>query len=105
LRRRSEVRPPSSIIDSDRAWYYKSNAGGGELSPPVALKTLPSPSSLQGGLQQLQDLGGDGQMDLVVYGEPLSGYATRTPDGDFDPLRTFCIRSVLPVADGDCPLR
>jgi RHS repeat-associated protein len=80
---------PGVLIDSDRAWYYKANAGGGQLAPPRVLPTLPSPSRLAGGMQQLQDLGGDGQMDLVAYGEPISGFATRTPDGDFDPLRTF----------------
>jgi RHS repeat-associated protein len=87
---------PGVLIDSDRAWFYKSNAGGGQLTPPRVLPTLPTPSSLQGGLQQLQDLGGDGQMDLVAYGEPIAGFATRTPDGDFDPLRTF---PALPTLD------
>jgi RHS repeat-associated protein len=87
---------PGVLIDSDHAWFYKSNAGGGELGPPVVLPTLPTPSSLLGGVQQLQDLGGDGQMDLVSYGEPISGFASRTPDGDFDPLRTF---PVVPAID------
>jgi RHS repeat-associated protein len=80
---------PGVLIDSDDAWYYKANRGGGQLAPPLALRALPSPSSLQGGMQQLQDLGGDGQMDLVAYGEPISGFASRTADGGFDPLRTF----------------
>jgi hypothetical protein len=91
---------PACSSTADRAWYYKSNAGNGQLAPPLVLRTLPSPSSLAGGVQQLQDLGGDGQMDLVAYGEPLTGYATRTPDGDFDPLRTF---TALPTIDWHDP--
>jgi RHS repeat-associated protein len=87
---------PGVLIDSDRAWYYKSNAGGGQLTPPRVLPTMPTPGSLAGGVQQLQDLGGDGQMDLVAYGEPLTGFASRTPDGDFDPLRIF---PVVPAID------
>jgi hypothetical protein len=45
-------------------------------------------------------LGGDGQLDLVAYAEPLSGYASRTPDGGFGPLRTF---PVLPNIDWHDP--
>jgi RHS repeat-associated protein len=91
---------PGVLIDDDRGWYYKSNAGGGELTPPVTLPTLPSPSTLAGGMQQLIDLGGDGQLDLVSYGEPVTGYATRTTDGDFDPFRTF---PALPNVDWHDP--
>jgi RHS repeat-associated protein len=91
---------PGVLIDDDRGWYYKSNAGGGQLTPPVTLPTLPSPSSLAGGMQQLMDLGGDGQLDLVSYGEPVTGYATRTTDGDFDPFRTF---PALPNVDWHDP--
>jgi RHS repeat-associated protein len=80
---------PGVLIDEQTAWFYKSNDGGGQLAAPRVLPTMPSPATLAGGMQQLQDLGGDGQLDLVSYGEPLVGYASRTPDGDFDPLRTF----------------
>jgi len=80
---------PGVLIDDDRGWYYKSNEGAGVLDPPRTLPTLPSPSTLAGGMQQLMDLGGDGLMDVVSYGEPVSGYSTRTITDDFDPFRTF----------------
>jgi hypothetical protein len=80
---------PGVLIDEQSAWFYKSNDGGGQLEAPRLLRTIPSPATLAGGMQQLQDLGGDGQLDLVSYAEPLAGFATRTPDGDFDPLRAF----------------
>jgi len=80
---------PGVLIDEQNAWYYKSNDGAGQLEAPRVLRTMPSPATLAGGMQQLQDLGGDGQLDLVSYAEPLAGFASRTPDGDFDPLRAF----------------
>jgi RHS repeat-associated protein len=80
---------PGVLIDDDSAWYYKANAGTGLLTAPRVLPTLPSPASLSGGTQQLQDLAGDGQLDLVSYDAPLSGYFTRTTDGGFEPLRAF----------------
>jgi RHS repeat-associated protein len=91
---------PGVLVDDDRGWYYKSNEGGGVLDPPRTLATLPSPSSLAGGMQQLMDLGGDGQLDVVSYGEPVTGYATRTTDSDFDPFRTF---PALPNVDWHDP--
>lgn len=80
---------PGILIDDDYAWFYKANAGGACLHAPRALPSLPTPSALRDGKQQLVDLGGDGQMDLVAYGPPVSGFATRTTNDDFDPFRTF----------------
>ena len=80
---------PGVLIDEGTGWYFKSNAGQGSLTPPRALTTLPSPAGLSGGTQQLQDLGGDGQLDLVSYDAPLQGYSTRTAEGGFEPLRAF----------------
>ncbi len=91
---------PGVLIDDDRGWYYKSNEGGGVLDPPRMLPSLPSPSTLAGGMQQLMDLGGDGLMDVVSYGEPVTGYATRTLTDDFDPFRTF---PALPNVDWHDP--
>jgi RHS repeat-associated protein len=80
---------PGVLIDNDSAWLYKANRGNGELAPPRLLRSMPSPVSLAGGLQQLEDLGGDGQLDLVAFGEPLQGYFSRTTEGSFEPLRPF----------------
>jgi RHS repeat-associated protein len=80
---------PGVLIDSDYAWYYKANRGAGELTPPRVLSNMPSPAALAGGVQQLEDLGGDGQLDLVSFDSPLAGYFTRTAEGGFETLRNF----------------
>jgi RHS repeat-associated protein len=88
------------LIDADGAWYYKSNRGGGKLTAPKRLHSMPSPGSLVGGVQKLEDVGGDGQLDLVQYGPPLSGYFSRTPEGSFEAHRTF---QTLPNIDWNDP--
>jgi RHS repeat-associated protein len=80
---------PGVLIDANGAWYYKSNLGEGRLSAPKRLATIPSPAQLTAGTQKLEDLGGDGRLDLVQYGKPLQGYFERTAEGSFEPLRYF----------------
>jgi RHS repeat-associated protein len=94
---------PGVLIDADGAWYYKSNLGAGVLTAPRRLATMPSPGQLASGVQKLEDLGSDGQLDLVQYGEPLQGYFERTPDGTFEPLRYF--RSIPNIDWNDPNLR
>ncbi|WP_437635618.1 SpvB/TcaC N-terminal domain-containing protein [Sorangium sp. So ce854] len=91
---------PGVLIDEGSTWYYKANRGQGKLEAPRTLSALPAPSTLAGGIQQLEDLGGDGQLDLVAYGAPLSGYFSSTPEGGFEALRTF---ESLPNIDWNDP--
>jgi RHS repeat-associated protein len=77
---------PGVLVPAERAWYYKANRGSGQLDPPALLSTLPSVAELASGVQQLTDLGGDGRLDLVQYGPPLSGYFERTEEGRFAPF-------------------
>lgn len=72
---------PGVLMPTDRAWFYKANLGRGRLGPPALLSSLPVPAELRGGAQQFVDLGGDGNLDLVCYAPPLSGYFERTPEG------------------------
>jgi len=80
---------PGVLIDDAQAWHYKSNRGDAQLSPPRLLSSLPAPRNLAGGVQQLADFDGDGELDLVSYGPPLPGYFSHAPDGTFESLRTF----------------
>jgi RHS repeat-associated protein len=76
------------LVARDRDWYYKSNLGGGRLSAPVLLPTLPTPAAL--GVQQLTDLGGAGRLDLVQYTPPgFAGFFERTAEGDWNPFTPF----------------
>lgn len=89
---------PGVLTLSERAWYYRSNLGQGHLDTPAVLRTLPSPAELRGGFQQLADLSGDGQLDLVRYAAPLPGFFSRraavAPPADasdlgWEPFRAF----------------
>lgn len=90
---------PGVLTAQMRSWFYKRNNGGGMLGPPQELQSLPSPAQLGAGTQ-LTDLGGDGQLDLVTYSPPLSGYFTRTEEGDWQPFVEF---SNLPNIDWNDP--
>jgi RHS repeat-associated protein len=77
---------PGVLVPDERAWLYKANLGHGHLAPPARLRSLPMPAELSGGVQRLMDLDGDGQLDLVQYAPPLSGYFERTAEGDWAPF-------------------
>ena len=77
---------PGVLIPKDQCWFYKTNLGAGRLAPPVLERTLPVPAELRAGRQQLSDLGGDGNLDLVSYGPPLAGYFSRTPAKLWEPF-------------------
>jgi RHS repeat-associated protein len=88
------------LIAQDRGWYYKANLGGGDLAAPALLRTLPVPSALAAGVQQLTDLAGEGRKDLVQYAPPVAGYFERESDGNWAPFIPF--RS-LPQINWDDP--
>src|SRR5690606_15684783 len=57
---------PGVLVDQGGAWFYKENRGAGELKAPRRLHAQPSPSSLAGGAQTLEDIDGDGRLELVA---------------------------------------
>jgi hypothetical protein len=80
---------PGVLIDEGGAWFYKENSGGGKLEAPRRLHAQPSPGALATGAQSLEDLDGDGRLELIAKQQSLQGYFTRTEDGNFDALRAF----------------
>ena len=60
----------------------------------------PSLAALGGGRQQLLDLAGDGQLDLVEFDGPTPGYFERTEDENWKPFPPF---QSLPVLDWHNP--
>lgn len=77
------------LVASERALHYKTNLGGGRLSPPALLRSLPAPTELASGTQAFVDVAGDGRLALVRYTPPLAGYFARTRDGGWAPFVPF----------------
>ena len=88
------------LTEQAGAWFYKSNLGDGRFGPFEPVTTTPSPADLNTGRQQLLDLAGDGQLDLVSFAGPTPGFHERTHDRGWEPLRAF---SSLPNVSWDDP--
>ncbi|GAB93888.1 SpvB/TcaC N-terminal domain-containing protein [Gordonia rhizosphera] len=88
------------LTERSGEWYYKANLGGGAYGSLQTVTTKPSLAALNGGRQQLLDLAGDGNLDLVDFSEPTPGFYERTADQDWAPFRTL---PQLPRIDWDDP--
>lgn len=71
------------------AWFYKPNLGEGRFGPVQLISPRPSLAALNRGRQQLLDLAGDGNLDLVEFGPPMSGFYSRNENAGWDRFRTF----------------
>jgi RHS repeat-associated protein len=81
-------------------WFYKRNLGQGRLGPLEVVLAKPSLAALGRGRQQLLDVAGDGQLDLVALSGPTPGFFERTADASWDPFTPF---ASLPRIDFDDP--
>jgi RHS repeat-associated protein len=101
------------LTEQGGSWFYKPNLSpanqqtvdGEPLTLPQfghvqVVPRKPSLAALTRGRQQLMDLSGDGQLDLVEFGGPTPGFFERTEDFDWKPFQSF--RS-LPVLDWHDP--
>jgi RHS repeat-associated protein len=88
------------LTEQAGAWLYKPSLGGGHFGPAQTVAAKPSLAALSGGHQQLLDLAGDGQLDLVSFGGPTPGYYERTFDENWTP---FCAFRQLPQISWDDP--
>lgn len=77
------------LTEQAGVWFYKPNLGGGRFGPLETVVAKPSLAALRSGRQQLLDLAGDGQLDLVALAGPIPGFYERTFDQDWAPFRTF----------------
>jgi len=90
------------LSEQNGAWFYKRNLsplpiedelGNVEqkvkFSPTELINPLPSSSTLANGQHQIMDLAGDGEVDVVTYEDPVPGFFERTPDGNWQPHKTF----------------
>ena len=82
------------LTEQADTWFYKPNIGDGKFGPIEVVRTKPSIADLKGGKQQLMDLAGDGQQDLVEMSGPVPGFYERTHDyerkwGNFVPFQSI----------------
>jgi RHS repeat-associated protein len=77
------------LTEQANAWFYKHNLGGGKFGPMQLVARQPSLAALSGGRQQLLDLAGDGQLDLVAFDGPTPGFYERTHDEDWELHQPF----------------
>lgn len=104
------------VTEQGDGWFYKRNISpissrqnnGNEamvalFSPVELIAKQPSLNDDGAGSQQFLDLAGDGQIDLVQFGRPISGYFERTPNGDWSQFVPF--ESVPSIAVGDPNVR
>jgi len=77
------------LTEQAGAWFYKPNLGDGRLGPLQTVAAKPSLAALSSGRQQLLDLAGDGQLDLVTLAGPTPGFYERTQDQDWELFRAF----------------
>ncbi len=89
------------LSEQGTGWYYKRNLGKGRFGATELVRTKPSIGALASGEQQLLDIAGDGNLDLVEFEPGRAGFYERTTDGTgWEPFRPF--RS-MPVVAWDDP--
>ena len=87
------------LTEQGDAWFYKPNLGNARFGAVETIKARPSIAALSG-RQQLMDLAGDGNLDLVDLSPPAPGFHERTLNAGWAGFRAF--RS-LPVRDWSDP--
>lgn len=90
---------PGILTEQGNTWFYKANLGGGRFGPQQVVTTKPSLAALNTGPQQLIDLAGDGQLDLVQLSRPTPGFYERTQDQDWEPFTPFASLPNIPFND------
>jgi RHS repeat-associated protein len=88
------------LAEQGDAWFYKPNLGEGHFGSTQAVATRPSLAALGGGRQQLLDVAGDGNLDLVDLAPPAPGFYERTLNAGWANFRPF---RQLPVQDWNDP--
>jgi hypothetical protein len=103
---------PGVLSEQAKAWFYKGNISPANIEfqhgrervtarfePVTVVAERPSLSAISSGRQQLLDLAGDGQLDLVDLAGPTSGFYERTADARWTPHAPFSSRPILDWQD------
>ena len=91
------------LTEQAETWFYKPNLGDAKFGPIEVISTKPSIGDLNGGRQQLMDLAGDGQLDLVEMRGQVPGFYERTHDRNWENFVPF--QSIPNVSWNDPNLR
>lgn len=89
------------VTEQGGAWFYKRNQSAmpvkddkgnavtdAKFAPLECVATIPSSANLSGG-QQLMDLAGDGQLDVVDFEGPTPGFYERTSNEQWETHHAF----------------
>jgi len=90
---------PGILTEQAGAWFYKSNLGGGNFGSLDIVHTKPSTADLSSGRNQLMDLAGDGQLDIVQFSGPVSGFYERTANEKWEDFVNFDSIANIPWDD------
>ena len=101
------------LTEQAEGWFYKENLSPinirhengidsvePQFGPLELIAEKPSLAAISSGGQQLLDLAGDGQLDVVALAGPAPGFYERTHDGRWEPFRPF---ASLPNLDWNNP--
>ncbi|MBU7013164.1 MAG: toxin, partial [Theionarchaea archaeon] len=77
------------LTEQGNQWFYKRNLGSGQFAPTQLVAAKPSLAYLQSSQQQIMDLAGDGQKDLVLLTRALQGIYERTDTMHWEPFTPF----------------
>ncbi|MCK5014073.1 MAG: VCBS repeat-containing protein [Candidatus Omnitrophica bacterium] len=77
------------LTEQADTWFYKPNQGGGKFGALQLLAEKPSLANLSSQRQQLMDLAGDGQLDLVELSGTVPGFYERTNDKHWKQFTPF----------------
>ena len=84
------------LTEQESSWFYKPNLGRGRFGAVEEIQTHPAGAALRKGRQQLMDLAGDGNLDLVDLSAPAPGFYERTLGAGwagFRPFRSLPVRN------------
>ncbi|MDR4497890.1 MAG: hypothetical protein MRK02_08235 [Candidatus Scalindua sp.] len=99
------------LAEQGDAWYYKENLSSlpvqssgstkhvAHFAPVRQVRKMPSMANLNASGQQLLDLAGDGQLDLVEFDKPTPGFYERTHDKQWETFQPFTACPNLPWQD------
>lgn len=89
------------LVEQARGWYYKRNFGDDRYYEDYPVSDPPEPNIRLGALehvaerpnlgsaQQLGDLNGDGQSELLIQGQGFTGYFELQADGEWQRFKTI----------------